>query len=174
MSESLPYWFHESRTDRVAGVAQLMKRASDDASVLVEGPKMARADKGVVWLGKVLDGGVDDSNADPAFLESVLQQRSASMPLSKRLDYLSGCLGRADDIAAPAELRDKVGGVKQAVAGEAYRSLDEAGADAGPVVLAGIESRTLSRKLLKSLLEKVGYLDMFAINDSTIRYACAL
>ena len=73
-----------------------MKRASD-ASVVVEGQKMARTDKGAIWLGKVLDGAVDDSNADPAFLESILQQRSASMPLSKRLDYLSGCLGRAKD-----------------------------------------------------------------------------
>ena len=79
-----------------------MKRGSDE-TVLVDGQKMSRADKGAVWLGKVLDGAVDDSNpvdfstADQAFLESVLQQRSASMPLSKRLDYLSGCLGRAKD-----------------------------------------------------------------------------
>jgi hypothetical protein len=132
-----------------------MKRGSD-ASVLVQGQKMARADKGAVWLGKVLEGTVDDANADPAFLASLLQQRSASAPLSKQLDYFSGCLARVDDLAPPAEMRDKVGAVKQAVAAEAYRALDEAGADGGPAVLTGLENRTLTRKLLKALLEKVG------------------
>lgn len=132
-----------------------MKRAATD--VLQEQPqKMARTNKTAMWLGKVLEGEVAEGEEEN--VAGILKKRTSLLVFPRRLEYLSGCLGRCDDVSAPAEVRetDCVKQVKDAVATEAYRVLDESGEAGAAAVLAAVESRGLSRKLLNRLLDKVG------------------